>query len=216
MTDFQQQRQHMLERQLRPVGVLNAAVLAAFALVAREDFVPPAYRDLAYADVVLPLDEGQEMLKPGAQGQMLQALNLKASDHVLEVGTGTGYLTALLAQLAHRVVSVEISEPQLLQAQQNLLTHHCANVQLKCGDYAQGPDTGLYDAIVITGALRQVDPKFYRALRPGGRMVAILGVAPLMYAYVIQEIAGQWQCQPLFELVTPYLTHAVLPDAFHF
>lgn len=217
MTDFATLRQTMIERQLRPMGVLTPTILTAFAHLPREWFVPATHQALAYADVALPLIHGQEMLKPGLQGQLLQALQVQPSEHVLEVGTGTGYLTALLAKLAHRVTSVDICEELLLQAQQNLVVSRSLNVQLHCADYAQGPtEVATYDAIVVTGALATVPSAFYRALKPGGRLVAILGKSTVQAVCLIQSIAGVWQSQSLFDCQTSYLAHALMPEAFHF
>lgn len=217
MVDFSSLRQTMIERQLRPNGVLSDTILAAFAHTPREIFVPDTHQAVAYADMALPLNHGQQMLKPSVQGQLLQALQVQAGEHVLEVGTGSGFLTAVLAKLAHRVTSVEIFEDILLQAQQHLVSSGCHNVQLQCADYAQGPTpVATYEAIVITGALVALPPSFYQALKPGGRIVAILGSAAPQRACLIQKVADIWQTQSLFECSTPYLVNASSPDPFHF
>lgn len=218
MMDFAQQRSLMIERQLRTVGVLDAKLLAAFQTTPRHDFVPEAYRALAYADIAIPLDHQQTMLQPGIQAQLIQALAIKPTDHVLEVGTGSGYLTAILAQLAHRVTSVEIFDDLLMRAEQKLRAAHISNVTLRCRDYAEGPKEGIahYDAILINGALATVPASFYQVLKPRGRMVAIIGQMPSMSACVLTQAMGQPHVTRLFETSAPYLVNATMPDAFHF
>ena len=218
MMDFEKQRSIMIERQLRTVGVLDAKTLAAFQSTPRHDFVPEAYRELAYADIAIPLDHQQEMLPPAIQAQMIQALAIKPTDHVLEVGTGSGYLTAILAQLAHHVTSVEVFEDLMMQAEQKLHATHANNVTLRCRDYGDGPKDGAahYDAILINGALAMMPESFYNALKPSGRIVAIMGQAPSMSACVIANVDGKWQVMRLFETQALYLVNATQPDAFHF
>lgn len=212
MSESQQQ---WIERQLRPVGVLTESILNAFKHTPRERFVPKAERHLAYADMSLPLSHGQHMLSPSVQGQLLEAAALKASDTVLEIGTGTGYLTALLAQLCHKVVSVEIYEDLLLDAQQALVDLRCTNVQLVRDDYANRLE-GQYDVIMVTGALYDIPQSFYAALRPGGRLVAIVGQASWLQAYVMEQQHGQWGSRVICPVATSYLVHAQPPAAFHF
>lgn len=218
MIDYQKQRSQMIERQLRTVGVLDARVLAAFNATAREDFVPDAYRALAYADIEIPLAHGQMMLNPGVQAQMVQALELKPTDNVLEVGTGSGFLTAILAQLCHRVTSIDIFEDVVIEAQQKLNAHRTLNVTLRCRDYAQGvkDDVASYDAILLNGALCTLSSSFFDAMPATGRMVAIVGAPPSMQLCVFRQVAGMWQSECLFETVAPYLVNAVMPETFRF
>lgn len=217
MVDFSSLRQTMIERQLRPMGVLTDRIVTAFAHTPREVFVPQSHQTMAYTDLALPLGHAQEMLKPSVVGQLLQALHIHAAEHVLEVGTGSGYLTALLAKLAHRVTSVEFFEDLLLEAQQHLISVGCHNVELRCADYAQGPtELGVYDAIVVTGAVHTLPPSYYQALKPGGRIMAIVGQGGLQQACLIRQVAGRWHAQSLFECSTPYLVNASTPELFHF
>lgn len=214
--NFLQQRILMLERQLRTVGVLDASVLQAFACLAREDFVPFAYRDLAYADTIIPLSHQQALLSPGVSGQLLQALALKPTDQVLEIGTGSGYETAILAQLAQHVTTVELYD-ELLQAAKQRLEHvRVHNVTFVNADYAlSGLDSQGYDAIFINGAVASIPLAVYDAVKPQGRLVVIMGQAPRMKACLVTRRAGVWQANCLFETVAPYLVSAP-SAAFHF
>ena len=208
----------MVERQLRTEGVLDARVLAAFQTTKRENFVPSAFQDLAYADSELPLPHDQVMHKPSVQARLIQALHLQATDHVLEVGTGSGYGAAILAQLAHQVTSVEIFEDTFSRAQQKLTETHAHNISLRCRDYAEGPNACVaqYDAILINGALSSLPANFYKALKPHGRIVALLGQGPAFTACLIEQRDGVWQETRLFETNVPYLVNAPLPETFHF
>ncbi len=214
--DFSQQRALMIERQLRTVGVLDASVLHAFAQVAREDFVPPAYRDLAYVDTMIPFNHQRVLLSPGVSGRLLQALALKVTDRVLEIGTGSGYETAVLAQLVQQLTTVEQQADVLNAAKQRLQYLLAANVHFVHDDYGLSTlDNQLYDAIFINGALESIPAAIYDVLKPTGRLVAIIGQTPRMSACLVTRRAGVWQGQSLFETAAPYL---IPPPAatFHF
>lgn len=202
--NLKQARFNMVEQQVRPWEVLDQQVLDRLAAVPREDFVPPAFRNLAYADIQIPIGHGQIMLPPNIEGRLLQALALKASDTVLEIGTGTGYLTAVMAGLADHVWSVDIF-PEL----QRLAEYHRKNISLEVGDAACGwPKGGTFDAIAITGSLPALPKAFLEALKPGGRLFAVLGRSPVMEAVRITRMGEQeWSREGLFETVIPPLLH---------
>lgn len=211
--NLEQARFNMVEQQVRPWEVLDQQVLDRLAVVPREDFVPPAFRNLAYADIQIPIGQGQVMLPPNVEGRLLQALALEASDTVLEIGTGTGYLTAVIAGLAGHVHSVDIF-PEL----QRLAEYHLKNVSLEVGDAARGwPREGGFDAIAITGSLPGLPKAFPEALKVGGRLFAVLGRAPVMEAVCIIRMGEQeWSREGLFETVIPPLLHSEPAPKFTF
>lgn len=211
--NLEQARFNMVEQQVRPWEVLDQRVLDRLAAVPREDFVPPAFRNLAYADIQIPIGQGQVMLPPNVEGRLLQALALEASDTVLEIGTGTGYLTAVIAGLARHVWSVDIF-PEL----QRLAEYHLKNISLEVGDAARGwPRDGGFDAIAITGSLPSLPKAFPEALRVGGRLFAVLGRAPVMEAVrIIRMGEREWSHEGLFETVIPPLLHSEPAPKFIF
>lgn len=215
--DVARARFNMVEQQIRPWEVLDPKVLELLYQVPREDFVPPQYRGLAFADLEIPLGFGASMLTPKLEARMLQTLKLEPSDSVLEIGTGSGYMTALLARLAHQVTSVEI-EPELSTAAgQRLRAHGIHNVRLEVGDAATGWDEENFDAILLTGSTPQL-PAAYRAqLKPGGRLLAVVGEEPVMEAILVTRIdAEAFREETLFETCIPPLRHAPHPKRFVF
>lgn len=208
--DFELARFNMIEQQIRTWEVLDPAVLDLLKQVPREDFVPAAYRSLAFADIAIPLGHGEVMMEPKVEARLLQALNVSAMDKVLEVGTGSGYFTALLARAGKHVTSVEIREPFSTAAQAKLAAHGIGNVTLECGDAAQGWGTGTYEVIAITGAVPAVASSFIAALAPGGRLVALLGEGPVQEAVVIKRAmhSEAYTRESLFETYVPLLTNA--------
>lgn len=211
-------RFNMIEQQIRTWEVLDPTVLQLLNDIPREQFVPAAYQGLAFADLEIPIGHGQLMLSPKLEGRLLQALSIKNSDHVLHIGTGTGYLTALLAKLAKHVVSVEI-EPELSAlAAQHLKAQQIQNVTLEVGDAAHGwSQQAPYDVIVF-GASSPVEPANVRQqLAIGGRMLIVLGSAPVMRATLIQRISEHgFREDVLFETCIAPLTNATQAQPFQF
>ncbi len=211
-------RFNMIEQQIRPAEVLDTHVLEIIASTPREDFVPGAYHELAFSDVNVHLPHGQQMMKPIMEGRLLQALDIQPSDKILEIGTGSGYFTALLAKLGAQVYSVDIENDFVSAAQQKLNAHGINNVTISQGDAAHGWDQdGSFDVIVITGSLPILPNSFQQQLTVGGRMVAIVGQSPVMEVLLITRVdEGQWYHKQLFETDFPALSNAEQPPAFHF
>lgn len=203
----------MVRSQVRCWSVLDERVLAVFRDLPREDFVPGEYRALAYADLALPLPGGQEMMTPSLEGRILQALDLKPADRVLEVGTGSGWLTACLAQIAGEVLSLEIS-PELHAGATDKLSAR-KNVTTICADTFEWEPETAYDAVVLTGSMPQYDDCFEQWLASGGRLFCIVGRQPIMEALLITR--GEHRIEKsLLETVATPLTNAPQPDPFSF
>jgi len=211
-------RFNMIEQQIRPWDVLDQGVLDLIAELPREDFVPEAYRSLAYADTAIPLGHGQMMMHPKIEARLLQALDLHATDAVLEVGTGSGYLTALLARATHHVYSVDIIPQFKRQAAEKLAVHGIDNATLDVGDAARGwPKHGLYDAIAVTGSLPELPSVFLQSMNRGARLFAVVGTAPIMEAVLIRRVGdSEWSHESLFETELPRLINAPATARFIF
>ena len=210
--NFDQARFNMIESQIRTWDVLDQAVLDAVAAVKREDFVPEQYRELAFADMQIPLgrvpgDPGEVMLTPKLEARMLQELALSPDDKVLEVGTGSGYVTALLSRLVSQVVSVEIVPGFTELAQGRLQSLGANNVVLEVGDGANGwEQTGPYDAILLTGSVPVLPVAFKTQLKTGGRVLAVIGDEPAMTATLITRVTeSEYSSRGLFETCIPPL-----------
>jgi len=214
--DLEQARFNMIEQQIRPWDVLDETVLGLLARVKREDYVPETYRAMAFMDIEIPLGHGETMLSPKVEARLVQELKLKSSDKVLEVGTGSGYMTALLASLAKHVHSVEIVPEFKAAAELKLAAHGFTNITLEVGDAARGWAVHApYDAIVLTGSEPVLADEFLAQLKPGGRLIAFVGTAPAMAARRIQLIEpGVQVSQDLFETSVRALAHA--PQAAQF
>ena len=216
MKKMEQARFNMVEQQIRPWDVLDMQVLDLLSKVKREQFVPPASRELTFMDVEIPLGHNASMWTPKLEARTLQALRLKAKDRVLEIGSGSGYLTALISHLAEHVTSVEIVPELLAFAEKNLATHRIDNVALVQGDAAQGWP-GKYDVIVLTGSVPVLPEVFQNNLKPGGRLFAIVGDAPAMHARLITCTApGKFEGVTLFETVASPLQNVLQPERFVF
>ena len=203
--DFDIARATMIEQQIRPWEVLDPRVLDALSQVRREDFVPAMYRRLAFADIALPLDHDEYMLKPVVEGRALQALDLEASDDVLEIGTGSGFLTACLARLAHSVTSIDIHADFIEGARQRLSAAGALNVRLEVAD-ALGWNAGRqFDAVCVGGAVAEVPPCVLDWVKPGGRLFVIRGRAPAQEALRMTRRGNGWHNESLFETDIPYL-----------
>src|SRR3989344_1710254 len=214
----EQARFNMIEQQIRTWEVLDPTVLDLLKRVPREAFVPPQYAGLAFADLEIPIGHGQTMLSPKIEGRILQALEVKKTDKVLEVGTGSCYLTALLAKSAKQVISIDI-HPDLSQiAQQRLTQQKISNVTLEIGDAANGWDAHApYDVIVFTGSLPVPPDNVQQSLSVGGRMFVVIGEAPVMEATIIRRIAANsFKQDVLFETCLPALANAPQPQRFQF
>ncbi|AYH45344.1 protein-L-isoaspartate O-methyltransferase [Azoarcus sp. DN11] len=216
--NFERARFNMVEQQIRPWDVLDMDVLDLLMTVKREEFVPPAHKTLAFADVEIPLGLGQTMLKPVVEGRILQALPLKRSDSVLEIGTGSGYFAALLAARTDWVRSIEI-EPALAKfAADNLNRTGVENVIVEEGDAARGWSCRApYDVIVVSGGLPMMPQSLLDQLKVGGRMFAFVGEAPVMEARLITRVSeDQYQTEDVFETVVPMLKNVQPKDGFRF
>lgn len=212
-------RHNMVAQQIRTCEVLDERLLARLREVPREEFVPAEYRGMAFADMSIPLGRGQIMFSPMLEARLIDSLTLAPSDRVLEVGTGTGYLTAVMAGLARVVYSVEIIPEFKLRAAHNLAALSLNNIQLEVGDAARGwPRHGPYDAILVSGALPLgPEPAFRESLAVGGRLVVIVGTAPAMEVRLItRHDSDRYSERSLFETDVPALINAPQPDPFRF
>jgi protein-L-isoaspartate(D-aspartate) O-methyltransferase len=216
--NIEQARLNMVENQVRPWEVLDGRVLDVLGRVHRENFVAAEHRRLAFADLCLPLGHGEVMMKPVVEGRVLQALELAPTDRVLEIGTGSGFLTACLASLSAQVTSIDIHADFTAAAAERLQAAGIANASLATGEavHAWQPD-GLFDALVVTGAVYAVPPRWLAWLKPGARALVIRGQSPVQQATLLtHEGAGRYREETLFETDLPYLTHAEPPQRFVF
>jgi len=211
-----QARHNMVEQQIRPWEVLDQRVLDVMARMPRDAFVGEDFQRLAYADIMVPLGDDQVMMQPRVEARLLQALGLDERDRVLEIGTGSGWLTALLAALAGHVYSVDISGTLIDQAREHLAAHEIGNVTLERRDGSRGWEVHApYDAIAVTGSLPRLDDALPRQLTIGGRLFAVVGEAPSMEAMLVRRTgAEEWSHESLFETVLPALSGIAMPDRF--
>lgn len=215
--DFEQARFNMVEQQIRPWEVLDPTVLDLLIKVRREDFVPSQYRNLAFTDMEIPLGHGERMLAPKLEARLIQEANLRPTDRVLEVGTGSGYMAALMAHLAQQVYTVEIVPELYAQAKAKFTEHGIRNIVAEVGDAARGWEAHApYDAIIVTGSLPKLAPAFEQSLAPGGRLIAILGDPPIMTVYRIQRSGAGYSREGLFETSVKPLRNAPQPERFVF
>lgn len=214
--NFDQARHNMVQQQVRTWEVLDARVLDVLEHLGREDFVLPKHRRVAYADLALPLGHGEVMMKPVVEGRLLQALALSEDDQVLEIGTGSGFVTACLAQLASSVLSVDIYEDFIEGARRRLSNLSLDNVALEVGDALGEWSPGrAYDAVAVTGSVAEVPERFCSWVKPGGRLFAIRGHSPVMEAVVMTRLDEEnWATESLFETDLPRLVGAEDPEVF--
>ena len=214
--NVQQARFNMVEQQIRTWEVLDQQVLDLMAEVPREDYVPAAYRNLAFADTCIPLDHGQTMMLPRVEARMLQALKVSPSDRILEIGTGSGFVTALLARLGGHVTSIEIHASLTNSASEKLAAHANENVDVHHADGSQGWDRSApYDVIAVTGSVPVAAGNFRNNLAVGGRLFIIVGQEPAMEALLITRNGEtQWSTDCLFETVLAPLTGVEEPERF--
>jgi protein-L-isoaspartate(D-aspartate) O-methyltransferase len=210
-------REQMIGQQLRAWGVLDERILDVVRSVPRELFVPEEWAGVAYADAAIPLGTGKSLPPPKIHGRMLQALEPGAGESVLEIGTGTGYLTACLARLAGHVTSIEIHEALSLTARANLEAAGVRNVRLVVDDVFAMEFSRRYDVIAINGSLPVHDDRFEKLLTIGGRLFELVGAAPIMQARLITRVGdAEWAREDLFETCLPALENAPRPEAFVF
>lgn len=218
MINIEQTRFNMVEQQIRTWDVLDQKVLDLLYKTKREEYVPAAYRNMAFMDMEIPLEHDAVMLTPKMEARIIQELHIRKTDKILEIGTGTGYMTALLAQLGAHVYSVEIEPALLAAAKINLQVHDIHNVTLEQGDGAKGwAAHAPYDVIVLTASTPVLPDSFKNNLAPGGRLFAIVGEEPVMEATLITCIApDQFHSKFLFETCTAPLKNAMQVEQFHF
>ena len=214
----EQARFNMIEQQIRPWEVLDPRVLELLPTVPREEFVPVEHRALAFIDIHIPLGHGQVMMQPKQEARLLQEIAITSKDRVLEIGTGSGYMTALLASLAREVDTVEMFADFLTSANKKLADHGLHNINYFEGDAANGWQSDRpYDAIMLTGSVPILSDNFVRSLNPGGRMVAIVGQNPIMEAVLIEKMSdGSTRQTSLFDTSLPPLINAQTPSSFIF
>ena len=214
-TDFA--RQQMVQQQVRAWDVLDAGILGVLAMVPREQFVPAGLESLAFADTEIPIGHGQFMMTPTVEGRVLQALDLTPADEVLEIGTGSGFLTACLARLCRTVLTIDIYDDFLKSAEANLADSGISNVELGAMNAMHDLPQEQFDAIAITGSLQTFDPRFVMALKPGGRLFAIIGDAPVMDARLVTRTGDtDWDTRSLFETEVAPLVGGANPPGFSF
>jgi protein-L-isoaspartate(D-aspartate) O-methyltransferase len=210
-------RTQMVNQQVRAWDVFDPSVLAVLSAVPREQFVPPHYRNLAFADMAIPLRGNQVMLTPQVEGRLLQALAIRGTDRVLEIGAGCGFLTACLARLCAKVTSLEILPELADDARRNLRAISTWNAEVHTADaFSYRPDEP-WDVIAVTGSLPVPDQRFQHWLADGGRLFVVTGEDPLMQARLItRQGADSWHTTTLFETSLPALLNAPVPVRFRF
>jgi protein-L-isoaspartate(D-aspartate) O-methyltransferase len=218
--DIAQARFNMIEQQIRPWDVLDQDVLDLLQVVRREEFVPPAQRQLAFSDLEIPLGvsaaAGTAMWSPKLEARVLQELQVKSHDKALEIGAGSGYFAALLAHRCRSVTSVEIAPALKTMAEKNLKAAGISNAKIIAGDGAQGFGRDEYDVIVLSGSTPAVPDALLLQLANGGRLFAVVGDAPAMTARIYTRTAGGVAAQDLFETVLAPLQNAAQPPRFKF
>ena len=216
--NLEQARSNMVEQQIRPWEVLDQDVLDLLYAVPREEFVPPGWRNLAFADMEIPIGGGKTMWPPKLEARVFQELTVKRTDRILEVGTGSGYLTALLAHRAAEVYSIEIQPALAAFGKANIARHGVDNVTLETGDGARGyRKWGPYDIVVLTGSVPVLPHAVLDSLSPGGRVFAVVGDAPVMTAKLVTCTApGAFRSIELFETLLAPLVNCERPSRFSF
>jgi protein-L-isoaspartate(D-aspartate) O-methyltransferase len=210
-------RQQMIDQQVRAWTILDERVLESLATTQRERFVPPGYELLAFADMEIPLGHGQSMMTPTIEGRVLQALELNGSEEILEIGTGSGFLTACLAGLARSVTSIDIHADFVERAKKTLADCGIDNITLMTMDATRELPRGEFDVVVVTGSVEVLDQRLVDALGPDGRLFIIVGEAPVMEARLIRRAAeNDWVSETLFETMLDPLINGRLPPQFSF
>jgi protein-L-isoaspartate(D-aspartate) O-methyltransferase len=218
----EQARFNMIEQQIRPWDVLDPSVLSLLAIVKREDFVPAAYRSMAFFDTEVPLSAdtkgGQHMLAPKVEARLLQELNVRRHERVLEIGAGSGYMAALLSHKARQVVTLEIDPALARMASDNLKRAAISNVSVVEADGSKRlPTAGPFDVILLSGSVASVPPALLAELKVGGRLAAIVGQEPVMCAVLVTRVSeAEYRSVNLFDTVAPRLSGFDEPSRFHF
>jgi protein-L-isoaspartate(D-aspartate) O-methyltransferase len=213
--NFETARAQMLDQQIRAWEVLDSRVLQVMRETPREHFVPPHYRELAFADTEIPLDHEQSMMTPKIEGRLLQSLRISPIDEALEIGTGSGYLGACLARLAERVVSVDIFADFTTAARDKFAALDLRNAELRTADAFALAETSRYDVIAVTGSVPAMAEQFVRMLRPGGRLFIVVGKAPAMEARLVtMHPGGDWTEESMFETVLTPLINVSYTEPF--
>jgi protein-L-isoaspartate(D-aspartate) O-methyltransferase len=216
--NIEQARFNMIEQQIRPWNVLDTDILDLLHVVKREQFVPAAYQNLAFADAEIPLPGGEAMLNPKLEARILQEIGLKKHENVLEIGTGSAYMAVLMAHRAAKVTTIELNAEIKALAEQNLAKAGIANVTVEQGNGAAGWDKGApYDVIVISGALEVLPEAFLQQVKVGGRIAAIVGEPPAMEFNIVTRTGeNSWSTVKVFETNVKYLTGAPAVSHFQF
>ncbi len=216
--NIEQARFNMIEQQIRPWNVLDTDILDLLHVVKREQFVPAAYQNLAFADAEIPLPGGEAMLNPKVEARILQEIGLKKHENVLEIGAGSGYMAALMAHRAAKVTTVEVNAEIKALAEQNLAKAGIGNVTVEQGNGAAGWDKGApYDVIVISGALEVLPEAFLKQVKVGGRIAAIVGEPPAMEFNIVTRTGeNSWNTVKVFETNVKYLSGAPAVSHFQF
>ena len=216
--NFEKARFNMVEQQIRPWEVLDFDVLDLLMSVRREEFVPEAYKSLALSEAEIPLGHGASMLIPVIEGKILQAIQVKRSDKVLEVGAGSGYFAALLAARADWVRTVEIDPALVTMAHENLKRYGVENVIVEEGDAIRGwPSNAPYDLIVVSGGVPYIPETLLQQLKVGGRLFAFVGEPQLMTATLVTQVSeGNFRTESLFENAVPMMRNAPQKSQFKF
>jgi len=216
--NLEQARSNMIDQQIRSWEVLDSRVLEVLREIPREEFVPARHRKIAFSDLRIPLGHGQLMMKPIEQGRLLQGLALADGENVLEIGTGSGFLTACLAKMTGSVTSIEIIEEIAEQAKANIDAGDVKGVDLRIGDVLEARfDDGEFDAIVVTASVASIPDQLVRWLRPGGRLFIVRGKSPAMEALVVtRSDSGRLSEQSLFDTDLPRLIGAEDAPSFNF
>lgn len=216
--NVEQARFNMIEQQIRPWDVLDPGVLTLLGVIKREDFVPAAYRAMAFMDTEVPLPGGQQMLAPRVEARLLQELNVRRHERVLEIGAGSGYMAALLSHKARQVVTLEIVPELARLAAENLRRAAVANVSVVEGDGSKKlPTAGPFDVILLSGSVAAVPQALLNELKVGGRLAAIVGQEPVMRATLVTRVGeAEFRSVELFDTVAPRLLGFDEPSRFHF
>jgi len=210
-------RLQMVNQQVRGWNVYNEDVLAMLKELPREHYMPKGFESLAFADTAIPIGHGEYMMTPTIEGRLLQALSLEGNEKVLEIGTGSGFMTACLAHLADHVTSIDIHADFIEAANTRLADEGISNVELLQMDATQELPEGGFDAIAVTGSIEIFDPRYVEALNPHGRLFVVTGTSPAMHAKLIERTEEHdWQTVSLFETDLAPLVHGELPPQFSF
>ena len=210
-------RRQMVQHQIRTVEVFDAEILDVLSSVPREQFVPTGLEALAFAETELPLGNGQRMMEPNIEGRMLQALDVQSTETVLEIGTGSGFITACLARLSESVTSIDLYEEFQATAAANLEDTGITNFELQIMDATQQLPEQEFDVIAATGSIEVFDPRLVMSLNPGGRLFVVVGSSPNMEARLVTRTGdNDWETRSLFETDLAPLVNGALPPQFSF